>query len=103
MLDAAAVPIGPENADEDWLTATREVAVQDQSKAPQSETAKPPVYRVMLLDADGRVLSNLPLPPSVESDERAKSTAQSMVDGHAVELWDGLRFIEHFDPKSTPS
>jgi hypothetical protein len=56
---------------------------------------------------DTDVLSK-PKPPSgtvvnamrlaVESDEEALERAKAMVDGHAVELWDGLRFIEHFPP-----
>ena len=31
-------------------------------------------------------------------DEEAKHKAKSMVDGHGIDLWGGLRFIEHFPP-----
>ena len=31
-------------------------------------------------------------------DEEAQAIARHLVDGHAVELWQGLRFIEHFKP-----
>lgn len=53
-----------------------------------------PVYRVILLAKDGAVVSAARI--SVDDDESAIEAAQAMVDGHAVELWDGLRFIEHF-------
>ncbi|MHC2002855.1 hypothetical protein ACYQR9_20755 [Methylobacterium sp. CM6241] len=33
---------------------------------------------------------------AAEDDDRAIEAVKAMVDGHAVELWDGLRFIEHF-------
>ena len=38
------------------------------------------------------------VPISVQDDDEAVERAKAMVDGHAVELWDGLRFIEHFPP-----
>lgn len=56
---------------------------------------KPSAYRLLILQPDGTLVSNLPL--RVENDEQARATARAMVNGHAVELWDGLRFIEHFD------
>lgn len=31
-------------------------------------------------------------------DDDAKIKAQALVDGHAVDLWDGMRFIERFEP-----
>jgi hypothetical protein len=49
---------------------------------------------VILLAKDGAVVSASRI--SVEDDDGAIEAAKAMVDGHAVELWDGLRFIEHF-------
>ena len=62
---------------------------------------EPPAYRAMILDQVGNVLSNASLP--ARDDEVAKAQARTLVDGHAVELWDGLRFIEHFDPDPSAS
>ena len=56
----------------------------------------PPRYRVFILGSDNRVLRMEPI--AVETDDEALSQARAFVDGHAVELWDGLRFIEHFEP-----
>lgn len=56
----------------------------------------PPAYRVFLLAKTGNVIGTIPI--SVEDDSEAVERAKAMVDGHAVELWDGLRFIEHFPP-----
>lgn len=61
-----------------------------------SETGTtPPSYRVMILDPEGAVLSTRPI--SARTDDEAVLLTCTLVDGHAVELWDGLRFIEHFD------
>lgn len=53
-------------------------------------------YRAILLAADGRIatLSRL----DAQDDAEALVRAAGMVDGHAVELWDGSRFIAHFPP-----
>lgn len=58
--------------------------------------AKTSVYRVMIIRGDD-VVSTLPLPDQISSDSQAKAVARAMVSSCAVELWDGLRFIEHFD------
>lgn len=55
-----------------------------------------PVYRVIMLDGSGAVFSMMRL--SAADDEQAIARAKTMFDGHAVELWDGLRFIDHFAP-----
>ncbi|GJE54812.1 MULTISPECIES: hypothetical protein [Methylobacterium] len=62
--------------------------------ASYEEPWRPANYRAVLLRADGSVVftSNL----NAADDDEALGFAQAMVDGHAVELWDGLRFIEHF-------
>lgn len=59
-------------------------------------TPPQPAYRVVLIAKNGTVLGTVPV--SVEGDEEGLERARSMVDGHAVELWDGLRFIEFFPP-----
>lgn len=56
----------------------------------------PPAYRVFLLAKTGAVIGMVPI--AVQDDSEAVERAVAMVDGHAVELWDGLRFIEHFPP-----
>jgi len=56
----------------------------------------PRAYRVLHLAADGRVLMALPIP--AESDLEALTMAETLKGECAVELWDGLRFIEHFAP-----
>ena len=53
-----------------------------------------PRYRALLLGSDGRVLRMEHLP--VGDDAEAVRRARAFVDGNAVELWDGVRFIEHF-------
>lgn len=57
---------------------------------------KPPVYRAIVVAPSGTVVNAMRL--VAESDEEARERAKAMVDGDAVELWDGLRFIEHFPP-----
>jgi hypothetical protein len=56
----------------------------------------PRAYRVLHLAADGRVLATVPIP--AESDLEALTMAETLKGECAVELWDGLRFIEHFAP-----
>ncbi|MHC2019716.1 hypothetical protein [Methylobacterium sp. CM6247] len=57
---------------------------------------KPPAYRVILIAKSGTVVNAMRL--QADDDAEACERAKAMVDGHAVELWDGLRFIEHFPP-----
>ncbi|TXN19420.1 hypothetical protein [Methylobacterium sp. WL9] len=57
-------------------------------------TPTPPAYSVFLLARDGTV-SN-PVRVAAKDDADGREQARAMVDGHAVELWGGLRFIEHF-------
>ena len=54
----------------------------------------PPRYRVILLGKSGEVLGMNRL--HVGDDPTAIVEAKALVNGHAVELWDGVRFIEHF-------
>ncbi|WP_162560873.1 hypothetical protein [Methylobacterium durans] len=53
-------------------------------------------YRAFVLDADGRVLRSDPI--AAQDDEAALNLASARVGSHSVELWDGMRFIEHLDP-----
>lgn len=65
---------------------------------------RPPRYRAILLGPSGRIASLVNLVAADDGD--ALSLAEAMVDGHAVELWDGVRFIEHFpalDPEGAAS
>ena len=59
-------------------------------------------YRAHILTPDGRIAVTKKL--VVESDAEALHAVATMADSYAVDLWDGLRFIEHFEPKtvSTP-
>lgn len=56
----------------------------------------PRAYCVLRLAADGRVLAIVPVP--AESDLEALTLAETLKGGCTVELWDGLRFIERFEP-----
>lgn len=55
-----------------------------------------PAYRVLLFAKTGAVIGMVRI--SVQDDDEAIERAKAMVDGHTVELWDGLRFIELFRP-----
>ena len=55
---------------------------------------RPSRYRAILLSPSGRIASLVNL--VADDDKDALRLAEAMVDGHAVELWDGVRFIEHF-------
>jgi hypothetical protein len=56
----------------------------------------PPRYRVLILDREGQVLRMERM--EAGRDSEAVERARRLVDGHAIELWDGVRFIEHFSP-----
>ena len=55
----------------------------------------PRAYRVMMLRPDGRVATNTPV--AAGSDLEALTLAETLRTDLAVELWDGLRFIERFE------
>ena len=50
-----------------------------------------PEYRVYFVGPDGHFLNFKPL--ICGSDDEALAEAKQLVDGHAVELWSGERFI----------
>ena len=54
----------------------------------------PSRYCILVLRSDGQVIRILPI--RAQDDDDAERTAQMVVDGHAVDLWDGLRFIDHY-------
>ncbi|MER2263723.1 hypothetical protein [Methylobacterium oxalidis] len=79
------------NEGEEMLADTPDDTIQPEGSLPHR-------YRAFILDADGKVLRLAPV--SAQDDEAALRLASAMVDGHSVELWDGMRFIEHLDPHS---
>lgn len=58
----------------------------------------PRAYRAMTLTGDGRVAANVLL--CAGSDLEALTAAKVLAGEFAVELWDGLRFIERFEPRT---
>jgi hypothetical protein len=63
--------------------------------APFAGSTPIPFYCVQFIDLDGNVVRTERLPAA--NDDEALALASTMTNGHAVELWDGLRFLEHFD------
>jgi hypothetical protein len=61
-----------------------------------SDGKRPSRYRAFILDADETVLRIEYLP--AQDDDTALDLARKLLDGRPIELWDGLRFIEHLDP-----
>lgn len=57
-----------------------------------------PHYRIQLLTPNHQIISTVVF--KARDDVSALEIAEGMVDGHAVELWDDLRFIERFEPHS---
>lgn len=57
-------------------------------------------YHAILVDADGRAISMHWI--RATEDEEAVRQAQALVDGHGVDLWDGVRFIEYFPALDPP-
>ena len=55
-------------------------------------------YRAYLIDADGHIETRVDL--DVQSEAAAREKAKQLVDGHAVELWDGATKIARFEPIS---
>ena len=48
----------------------------------------------MLIDVGGCPMATVPITAS--GDDEAIVRAMAFVDGHGVDLWDGVRFIDHF-------
>ncbi len=58
----------------------------------------PAAYRVLVLSASGRILVSEPI--SAASDGEAMAQARQRSGAASVELWDGVRFMEHFPPRT---
>lgn len=63
---------------------------------PRTPLAAERAYRIMILSALGTVLASKAI--AAASDDAALAIAESLAGVNAVELWDGLRFIEHLKP-----
>ena len=59
-----------------------------------------PRYRAVLIDVNGCTVATVRIKAS--EDDEAVVQAKVLVDGHGVDLWDGVRFIEHFPPVDPP-
>ena len=59
------------------------------------ESTATPCYRVQFIDLEGNVVRTERL--QAATDDEALALASTMTDGYAVELWDRLRLLEHFD------
>lgn len=69
-----------------------------QSRSGILSELKSPTYRAMIIDEEGRAIAAIRV--VAESDDQAIARTRAMVDGHAVELWDGQRFLQRFPPAS---
>lgn len=54
-------------------------------------------YRAYVIGRDGHIINRIDL--MCETEAEAKERAKHLVDGHAIELWDGGRQIAKFEPK----
>lgn len=63
--------------------------------APFPESTITPCYRVQFIDLEGNVVRTERL--QAATDDEALALASTMADCYTVELWDRLRFLEHFD------
>ena len=66
-----------------------------------TDATLPKPYRILLLDTAGRVLRTKVL--SVHEETDAIERTRALMDGRAVELWDGDRLVLRLDPSDTPS
>ena len=53
-------------------------------------------YKVYVLGMDGHIFDRIDI--ACENEEAAKERAKQLVDGQAVELWEGARRIARFKP-----
>ena len=54
-------------------------------------------YYAYIIDCDGHISNRIEV--LCDNDEEAKSHAEQLVDGHAIELWQEVRKIATFQPK----
>lgn len=57
-----------------------------------------PVYRVIVLGADGTLGRSDTI--RAQSDEEAKAVAGRMPNGHGIDLWERSRFLASYPPRS---
>ncbi|RZN10370.1 hypothetical protein CWO91_13480 [Bradyrhizobium genosp. SA-3] len=55
------------------------------------------VYCAYMIGADGHIELRIDL--DVRDEAAARERAKQLVDGHAVELWEGATKIETFEPE----
>ncbi|MCJ9702188.1 hypothetical protein [Bradyrhizobium sp. SHOUNA76] len=53
-------------------------------------------YRAYIIGADGHIKMRIDL--DVQDDATAREKAEQLVDGHAVELWEGATKLARFEP-----
>ena len=58
-----------------------------------------PDYYAYTIGKDGHITARLPIVS--DDDEGARQVAKTLVNGHAIELWQLGRFVERFDPISS--
>lgn len=54
-------------------------------------------YRAIFVGNDGQIKHIIDV--EATSDAEAIKFTETMVDSHAIDLWEGLRYIEHFPVK----
>jgi hypothetical protein len=56
-----------------------------------------PVYRIYTIGKDGHI-AGPPVIIDAADDQGARQKAKRVLDGHAIEVWNGTRRIAKFDP-----
>jgi hypothetical protein len=57
-----------------------------------------PEYRFYSMDKDGHI-AGPPAAHELPNDAAAMTEAKQLVNGSAVEVWQGARIVAHLDPK----
>jgi hypothetical protein len=57
-----------------------------------------PDYRFYIIQKDGHI-TGPPKACELANDTAALQEAKQLVNGHAVEIWQGARIVGHLDPK----
>jgi hypothetical protein len=55
-------------------------------------------YRIYTLDLTGQILDAVTI--ECRGDDEAIAKTKQMVDGHALDLWCGIKFLGHFEAKA---
>lgn len=64
----------------------------------QTPASGTPHYRALLLDSEGNLVRIEDLFAS--DDDEAIELGRALADGHGVDVWAGVRFLEHFDSRA---